>query len=215
VVFELVVLDAQSASDTTTVMPTSIDTISNGQTYYLEVWASDCGYINTGFTSAYVDLSFPDDAASVVDISHSGIFTMFTSSSVISGKIDELGGSVLPGGVGIEPEWVRVAIVEMYADAAPPVVVFTLSPSSTGVGVYGRGSIDWNDISLGSFKIGLPADLNDNGRVDFDDFVILANQWRGAPGEPSADIAPGGGDGTIDFFDLALMVKYWLEGIAP
>jgi hypothetical protein len=215
VVFELAVLDAQSVSDTTTVVPTSIDTISNGQTYYLEVWASDHGYINTGFTSAYVDLSFPDDAASVVNISHSGIFTAFTSGSVISGKIDELGGSVLPGGVGIEPEWVRVAIVEMHADAAPRFVVFTLSPSSTGVGAYGRGSIDFKDISLPSVTIGLPADLNDNGRVDFFDFAIFGNQWRGTPGDPSADIAPEGGDGKIDSFDLAMFVEYWLEEITP
>ncbi|MHC4111784.1 MAG: hypothetical protein ACYSUY_11965 [Planctomycetota bacterium] len=215
VVFELVVLDTPSASDTTTVVPTSIDAIINGQTYYLEVWASDHGYINTGLTSAYVDLSFPDNAASVVNISHSGIFTAFDSGSVISGKIDELGGSVLPGGVGIEPEWVRVAIVEMYADAAPAFVVFALSPSSTGVGAYGRGSIDWNDISLGSVIIGPPADLNDNGRVDFFDFAIFGNQWRGTPGDPSADISPEVGDGKIDWFDLAVFVEYWLEGITP
>jgi hypothetical protein len=216
VAFELVVLNVPSASDTTTVVPTSIDAISNKQTYYLEVWVSDRGYINTGLTSAYVDLSFPDDAATVTDVSNGGIFTMFTDEmSILSGKIDELGGSSLPGGDGIEPEWIRVAVVQMYADAAPPFVVFTLSPSSTGVGAYGRGIIPWNDISLPSVTIGPPADLNKNGRVDFFDFAIFGSQWRGLPGDPSADIAPKGGDGKIDYFDLDVFVEYWLESTNP
>ena len=215
VAFEVVVLDAQSGSDTTTTLPVSVDQITSGQTYYVEVWVSDVGDIDTGVTSAYVDLSFPDDVLSVVSISHSGIFTTLPTGSAGSSVIDELGGSTLSEGIGVEPQWARVAVVQMYADAASPFVLFTLSPSSTGISSFGRGIIPWNDISLGSFIIGPPADLNDNGRVDLFDVAILARQWRLAPGDPSADIAPEPLDGVVDWFDLAALLEYWLGGITP
>ncbi len=130
-------------------MPTSVKKLVAGQTYYLELWTGDIGYINTGLTSAYVDLSFPASAATVINVSNGSIFTLFNEEVILSGEIDELGGSSLPGGEGIEPEWARVAVVEILADATPPFVTFTLSPSDTGVAALGRGTIPWDDISLG------------------------------------------------------------------
>jgi hypothetical protein len=59
---------------------------------------------------------------------------------------------------------------------------------------------------------GLEADLNEDYRVDFQDFAILGNQWFQAPGYPSADISPPGGDGIVNFEDLALLTSQWLEG---
>jgi hypothetical protein len=41
----------------------------------------------------------------------------------------------------------------MRADAALPSVTFSLSPSSTGVAAWGRGVVDWDDISLGSRSV--------------------------------------------------------------
>lgn len=56
-----------------------------------------------------------------------------------------------------------------------------------------------------------PADLTQSGQVDMDDFVILAAQWMGVPGQPSADIAPQpDGDGIVDFFDLLMLAENWL-----
>jgi hypothetical protein len=149
VAFELVVLNAPSASATTIVLPISIGSITQGQTYYVEVWVSDVGNISTGITSAYVDLHFPAAAASVTNISHGSIFTLFPSGSVAVGVIDELGGSQLSPGVGVAPQWARVAVIRMRADAVPPLVTFSLSPSSTKVASYGRGVVDWDDITLG------------------------------------------------------------------
>ena len=48
--------------------------------------------------------------------------------------------------------------------------------------------------------------------VDMRDFATLAAQWRQPPGEPSADIAPDGGDGKVDWFDLAVLAENWLAG---
>lgn len=54
------------------------------------------------------------------------------------------------------------------------------------------------------------ADLDDDCKVDFNDFAILANQWLEPPGTPSADIALGGGDGIVNSLDLDLLVLEWL-----
>lgn len=53
-------------------------------------------------------------------------------------------------------------------------------------------------------------DLNCDGFVNFDDFVILASQWLQEPTLP--DIAPDTRDNFVDFLDLATFVGYWLEG---
>jgi hypothetical protein len=44
------------------------------------------------------------------------------------------------------------------------------------------------------------------------DFAVLAAQWRLPPAEPSADIAPNGGDNIVDRFDLAALFDNWLTG---
>jgi len=57
-----------------------------------------------------------------------------------------------------------------------------------------------------------PGDLDLDCDIDFEDFAILAGQWLQSPSEPSADIAPPGGDGIVDMNDLALLVDSWLWG---
>ena len=54
-------------------------------------------------------------------------------------------------------------------------------------------------------------DINNDNDVDFDDLAIMGSQWQQAPGSPSADIAPAGGDNIVNFRDLGELVKYWLE----
>jgi len=57
-----------------------------------------------------------------------------------------------------------------------------------------------------------PADIDEDGDVDFADYAILADQWQQPPGTPSADIAPPGGNGIVDIYDLDLLVEHWLWG---
>lgn len=56
------------------------------------------------------------------------------------------------------------------------------------------------------------ADLSGDCWVDFLDYSVFADQWREPPGDPSADIDLGGGEGVVDFRDLAVMVGRWLQG---
>jgi hypothetical protein len=56
-------------------------------------------------------------------------------------------------------------------------------------------------------------DINCDGNVNLIDFAILGNQWLQAPGAPSADIAPDGGDGVVDYLDVDVLTEHWLEDI--
>ncbi|GAH89526.1 unnamed protein product, partial [marine sediment metagenome] len=47
------------------------------------------------------------------------------------------------------------------------------------------------------------------------DFAILAEQWLEEPGDPSADIAPAGGDNTVNLLDLEVLAEHWLEDSLP
>ena len=56
-------------------------------------------------------------------------------------------------------------------------------------------------------------DLNLSGTVDYLDVSTLADQWLQAPSIPTADIAPNGGDGIVNFKDFAVLAQHWLEGV--
>jgi hypothetical protein len=76
--------------------------------------------------------------------------------------------------------------------------------------------IDWPEAGLDStvsidLVLSSIVDLNGDGDINFEDFAILASQWRDAPGTPSADIAPVGGDGIVDFKDLGAMLEDWVK----
>lgn len=53
----------------------------------------------------------------------------------------------------------------------------------------------------------LLGDFIDPNGVDMRDFLVLAAQWKQAPGKPSADIAPGCGDGIVDWLDVKALAE--------
>ena len=52
-----------------------------------------------------------------------------------------------------------------------------------------------------------PADFDGDTVVDFRDLKMLSDNWL--TGEPSADIAPAGGDGVVNLLDFAELAKVW------
>jgi hypothetical protein len=79
----------------------------------------------------------------------------------------------------------------------------------------GYGYVWFDDIRLYSSRClpeyGPAADFTGDCIVSFQDYAILGNQWRQAPGSPSADIAPETPDGVVNWRDLAILADSWLE----
>ncbi|MCH8806933.1 MAG: hypothetical protein IH986_12700 [Planctomycetes bacterium] len=151
--FRLVAVSTPTGSSTTTTLPGSISDVCVGETFFVEFWVSDVGSTNTGVSSAYVDLSWPSTLATAVSIDHGTLYNALSSGTIAAGSIDELGGSLLSAtGVGIEPEWARVAVVELTADAAGA-AAFSLSSSTTGAAALGRGVIAWANIALSGVTV--------------------------------------------------------------
>lgn len=62
---------------------------------------------------------------------------------------------------------------------------------------------------LVTFPYIVPGDINGDGKVNFKDLKILAQQWLQPPGTPSADIVP---DDIVNFQDFAVLAENWLAG---
>ncbi len=57
-------------------------------------------------------------------------------------------------------------------------------------------------------------DFNADRAVNFQDFAGLALHWRGA--DTATDVAPWpAGDGVVDFNDLSVLMRFWLQDAAP
>ena len=65
------------------------------------------------------------------------------------------------------------------------------------------------------YVIPVTGDITGDGKVNYEDLKVLANQWLQPPGTPSADIAPLPLDGFVDFLDFAILANHWLEGTTP
>ena len=57
-------------------------------------------------------------------------------------------------------------------------------------------------------------DFNADARINFQDFARLARHWRDT--DAATDVAPWpSGDGLVDFNDLSILTKCWLQDAAP
>ncbi len=79
---------------------------------------------------------------------------------------------------------------------------------------YSRNLGIGNGIELVTAATGGWPDLNGDWFVDFSDFAIFANAWRGISGDdiydPCCDISSATGDGVIDEKDLYVLADNWL-----
>ena len=69
---------------------------------------------------------------------------------------------------------------------------------------FARFAQDWCPLLVGDF--------NRDGLVNFLDFARLAKYWRGYDEIVDISIPV---DGSVDFNDLSVFTKHWLEGVEP
>jgi len=150
--FRLAALPAPSSTGTSTVVPPSQTGFASGATVYLEVWVQTAAA--EGLSSASLDVSFNPLRAAAAAITASPIFAELQHGTIDNavGMIDDLSGSHLgpcTDGVATSPDWVRMAVVELTANADGPLRFDALPSGSAvyGTALCGVGDIDPTDIT--------------------------------------------------------------------
>jgi hypothetical protein len=164
--------------------PSMTQAAAGGPPIYVEFWATDSGATNSGIISAYTDLQFPDgcvDCGGTVN----DPFDLFPDGTCdVSDVVEEFGGSQLSAGVGVAPQWTRIA----YASFSPEEVCldaeFVLLPGLQESSAFGRGVIHTADITYGSCAVEIRPgccciyDLDDNCMVAAGDVGLFAPCWQ-------------------------------------
>ena len=216
--FALRAVPTPTAAERIPSLPVSMGMVGVGATYYVELWVSDVGTVNSGVTSAYVDMTFDDAKVDILTpINHGSVFTAWPQGVVGAGLIDEIGGSTFLGGVGAQPEWAKVATVRVQAVLAQQ-TSFGVLPGNTGCAAYGRGLISPSNIDFGPALGVSQIDLADIG-AGLESVANASLAWGDYDNDGNLDLAIAGqavagrvskiyrnmGDGTFTAVDPGLV----------
>jgi len=217
---ELVVRDAFGfvPIDSTDTLPQS-DTLQRNAIFYLEFWATDRGPVNTGLEHVYADVSFPADAVYANQVYHRPPFESDPGGEIDNnaGTISNLGGRDASAlGLGIEPIWRRIAVVQFWAIECLDPAVFTLSPSPPGVAAVDRGVLPDETVGYGSSSTNIVVpccyDLDGSGTIDAGDLGMFEPCWLTGPGDvgwdPDCDFDCSG---FVNAADLGWLAGAWLS----
>jgi len=182
--YRCVIVSTPSLTDRTTILPASMTSAFVGDPITVEFWATDLGTTNTGLVSVYANLDYPESCVSTSAVTSSALFNLFTDGTDDGTTVDDLGGSQLSGGVGVEPEWARIASVDFAASADCP-AEFRLLPATAESSAFGRGLVPISDIIYGSCVVDIGGccciyNLEDSGGaclVDGGDLSLFAPCW--------------------------------------
>lgn len=155
---ELVALSGASPGDIVATLPTRQAIFAPGTTFFVEVWAQT-GNID-GLSSVSVDVAFDAGLATVVSVTHTALFFELQNGVIdnASGFVDDLSGSHFgpcSDQVAVAPNWGRVAIIVMRADALGSMSI-TSGPTGSlvfGTAICGVGDLDPANIIYGSASV--------------------------------------------------------------
>lgn len=146
-IVQVVAVTTPTQVATSTVLPTSIEVATVGDTYFVEIWATDTSKHQAGLSSVYVDLLWPALLAEAQPpVDHGPTYRVFRAGDIGPGMVDELGGSTIVE-IAIAPEWALVAIIEMNATAAGE-TPYTMVPSDLGLAIRGCCGVRWSRVTL-------------------------------------------------------------------
>ena len=147
-----VVAVAVPSATGSTALPSSLDMVALGSTYYVEVWVRDQTVPGVGVSGGWVDVNYTTAVANTVEV-----FNLdFDVEGLEGGEIDEaggvvrdLGGGTTDGGVGVADQWARLAYVEFLA-AELGQASFGLTPGSLQFALFDQGNVPWDLVDLGT-----------------------------------------------------------------
>jgi hypothetical protein len=148
---------AAGAVDQASTLPAAETAVMPGSTFVVEIWAQTID--PNGLSSISLDVVFSPNV-SVTGVTHTTVFSALSNAVIDNpgGTIDDLSGSHLApctDQIGIDPQWARVAILDLSADAAGVAVVQSSSANSMvyGTAVCGVGDINPASITFGQASL--------------------------------------------------------------
>ena len=131
-------------------LPGAIDAVQAGQTYYLELWARDTGKESgpVGITGGSVDLHYDTSATDALAVTNLDFDFVFGGTiNDAAGLVDDLGGGTMSGGMGLGPDWARMAYVQFVANRHGE-INFELSPGVFQFSRFGLSNVAWDRVGL-------------------------------------------------------------------
>jgi len=149
-----------------------------GSTYYVEVWVQDLLAPGVGISGGYVDVGYTTAIVDALSVVHQD-FDLLADGVIDdpSGIVDDLGGGTLADGLGVAPQWARLAYVQVQATGLGE-ATFGLSPGGLQFGRYNAGSVDWSLVDLGT-----PLAVEQIGRTQIDITIVDTPSAVGGNGE--------------------------------
>ncbi len=176
-----------------TALPSSLEMVARGSTYYVEVWVQDLLTPGVGISGGNVDVNYTTAVADAVNVFNLD-FDMFPDGVIDdpNGLVKDLGGGTMEGGRGIAPQWARLGYVEFVATELGP-ATFELGSGGLPFSRFGVGNVPWDLVDLGTTivvdQIGgaridmtivhEPSAIGDNGEVvSLPDSADWVHEWQ-------------------------------------
>jgi unsaturated rhamnogalacturonyl hydrolase len=162
----------------------------------------------------YQVLNMGSDPRDWAETSCTGMFVFALATGVKQGWLPEVpykkaaldGWAALSNYVDSQGRPLQVC---MWMSQSSDVQYYLDRPRETG-NTHAQAAVIWAAKAMEKLnQLKLKADINGDGKVDFKDLKILADNWLSD--EPSVDIAPPAGDDVISFLDFAELAKDWLK----
>jgi hypothetical protein len=211
------------------VLPSSLESVARGSTYYVEVWIQDRLEPGVGLSGGTVDVDYSQSVSQAVKVVNLD-FQLFPDGTIDSadGVVRSLGGGMLQAGLGVAPNWVRLGYVEILATSSGQ-ALFELGAGASQFSRYGQGNVAWSQVDLGSpivvEHLGShwqnpihPCDVNHDDTITPLDALVAINEINlngirelpvpgaGTPGPPPYyDVT---GDDWLTAQDVLLVVNY-------
>ncbi len=215
----IVVRNQASLSDASMTPPVSDTIFPLGDPFVFEIWATDSGVVNSGLAEVYVNVTFDAITFQASNIDHRPPFTSNIDGQIdnVAGIISNLGGADLTAsGVGISPEWRRVAIVELKSQDCPVNTTISVDVGSSGVSTIDNGLIDPADVSIDSETFGIQSncvyDLDGDTFINAGDSGIFAGCWLTGLGDVGFNRACDFDcSAFVDAGDIGWFAAGWLQ----
>jgi subtilisin family serine protease len=211
------------------VLPAGLESVARGTTYFVEIWVQDRTDPAVGISGGTVDVNYLASLVQAVRFVNLD-FHLFPNGTIDStaGVVRNLGGGMLQSGLGVPPDWARLAYVEILASSAGE-AQFELGRGASQFSRYGQGNVPWDLVDLGSpivvQQIGRHwqnpnhrYDVNHDGLITPLDALVVINEINlngirelPVPGPDSPGPPPyfdTSGDDWLTAQDVLLVVNY-------